>query len=1153
MDLSRFWQTLLDSELIAPQVVLQLQHASTAHLSKKGEQPTQEGICAELVAKKLLSSFQAQVLLSGRSGPFQFGNYTISQPVNFDSYLSTFKARHRKTQHSVLLDFLPGHDQPDLILWRAIEAAAQKLESIDLPQLLTIYESVALPNYRFVVRQRPTGSQISQLAGRAWRLPLSDVCWIFAQLAAAIDTLHQNDSVHGGLHPASIWIAEKGLVQTGCNLIANLPAEVRYSVLAAQDRAAQDSASPAPNDNNDRIKNNPQVAFANREQLIKLAQYWRPAALPPEFLPEEELRQMTSAGRASESTGNAASQSPLNSPNQSNRDPQPIGNIRLATAAKIEWTPAADWFQFGTCLLQTIQKTAQGKIRESEFSTLPSEFSAENHTADGSELISQLRTDLPGNVDGLLDLVSQLLDKSPATRREAARSAQKMLEQQSGRSISKAKPIESPTLAPFKKTLQPFIISPDTTPALSDRPGDKLEDKPEDKPGDDSVSGKSWNTTEPQAPTETGTDTADFSPPVAIDLSEDTGSTSFQRPVSKNRNFEMGVLGVVALLFFSCLAVASWIASKQSGPAFVEGQGNDADVVAANDSTTSLPMEDSSTAEINAKLLRLANLPSSQRPIVIQELIDDDRKTLWESPTEGAALSDLSLPPAPKLIFVFRPQALLAESESELLARSLGPDFLRLKEQWQKIAGVQWSRIDRLVASLHSTPKQIYQSVLVFELDSGIDRDQLFLNWNRSAPANLGSGGSTSFVSADGKLAYRFLPPPQRGRPQGDSGTNDSSTTNDLDTIVRFAIGHPDLVDAIEVETPVEPLLGSLQALLNRSDRDRHFNFIFLRPALFNEEGQAWMGERLSGFNRELSVLIPDEILAATFSLHFDQGTYWELQLVNSVNVKIDELRALLEQRGRLVSDQLIELAGAFPSHPHWNRLKARFGVMIADLFRNARWGVEYGEIVGNGWLPPGAAHNLMAGADLALTLALELPEGLSMASSLSRLGNANDSLGSNISPSADSDRPAVPTTIKEVLAIPRDLKVTNPPDLNLLLAELQAEINDEFPSLGGRFRIKLMGPDLQLEGITQNQRPGALDIDQQPLSSILTQIMISANPSKDISGPSDPNCKLVWLVADEPHPDDPNQASQPIIMVTTRAAAQRQQYQLPPEFQLEN
>ena len=130
---------------------------------------------------------------------------------------------------------------------------------------------------------------------------------------------------------------------------------------------------------------------------------------------------------------------------------------------------------------------------------------------------------------------------------------------------------------------------------------------------------------------------------------------------------------------------------------------------------------------------------------------------------------------------------------------------------------------------------------------------------------------------------------------------------------------------------------------------------------------------------------------------------------------------------------------------------------------------------------------------------------------------------------------------------MPRDLEITSQPDLINCLNDIKAEIKDDFPELPFDFDIRLLGSDLGEEGITQNQRLGDLSFAKTPLAEILTQIMVQANPDKNISGPQDPNCKLVWVVG--PDPDAPEIEK---ILITTRKAAAAKEYVLPEAFQTE-
>ena len=168
------------------------------------------------------------------------------------------------------------------------------------------------------------------------------------------------------------------------------------------------------------------------------------------------------------------------------------------------------------------------------------------------------------------------------------------------------------------------------------------------------------------------------------------------------------------------------------------------------------------------------------------------------------------------------------------------------------------------------------------------------------------------------------------------------------------------------------------------------------------------------------------------------------------------------------------------------------------------------------------AAHNLLAGAELALSLgdATVVPDA--------------------IAPTKKSS----PQTLEELLAMPRSLSVTTNPDLNQLLLAISTEVNEQFPEMPFKLRIELAGTDLAKEGITQNQRPGDFTADQKPLSAILTEIMLRANPDKSAKAASDPNCKLVWVIAVAP-----NNPAERIIQVTTRSAASERGLPLPAQF----
>ncbi len=493
------------------------------------------------------------------------------------------------------------------------------------------------------------------------------------------------------------------------------------------------------------------------------------------------------------------------------------------------------------------------------------------------------------------------------------------------------------------------------------------------------------------------------------------------------------------------------------------------------------------------------------RPVrYLQTVVDDDGKRLWETPTVGPPIDFSFLPPAPKLILAWRPSDLIVSEDGALLVRSLGPAINAMLDDWLERSGLTLDQLEQLVVSLHSVDFQ-YQPVVRVRLTRPMEKQRLVEMWGALREQQTDSGQNI-FVNDNG-TAWWLVDEPDAASP----------------FVTRtFLTGAESLVRQAAELGGASPLAGTLAELGEQTDRDRHVNFLFLRHALFNDEGQKLMSGKMAPFNRALNLALHDSIRGGLLSLHLDQGTYLEVRWATTLDLKPAELSEWMENALRTQRDRLMELVATLPPNRYWDRVRARFGGMLSDLYRHVRIGIERDHVIANAWLPPMAAHNLLASSELLIHFA------------------------DSISPVTSTPSDAPPQSIEELLRRPRNLKVTTNPDLNILLADLEAEILDEYGNLPFPFAIKILGNDLLIEGITKNQRPGEFDLEQKPLSEILTEIMVRANPSKDISGPSDPNCKLVWVLG--PDPDNPERR---IVLVTTRAAAKTRGYDLPADFQL--
>ena len=515
-------------------------------------------------------------------------------------------------------------------------------------------------------------------------------------------------------------------------------------------------------------------------------------------------------------------------------------------------------------------------------------------------------------------------------------------------------------------------------------------------------------------------------------------------------------------------------------------------------------------------------------PPVIQTLVADDGTTLWETPTLGAPIDLDFLPPAPRIILHANPKQLLTKPQGQRLLRSMGQSFATRLTKFENSLGIPLADVDRLLLSFHQTEQKQYHWFAV--VSCSLPKSQLKAKWGELTIAKSLNDGT--IFEGDAGLSYFFVDDVVlASAAPSDVTTSDSAATSPATTDaplideqlvnqpVKFLVGENEFVRSVADLGFGYPISGSIKTLQKSSDEQRDLNLIFLRPSLFNDQGQNWMGKSLSVFNRQLSELIPDEVGGGMVSFHADSGDYFEVTLDRRVDITAEELETRIQTGINQRFQALVALTERIPPSEHWQALQNRFGEMLSSVTRDFRWVSDRRQLTGNVWLPPMASHNLIATSELVAAFQRTAVD-------------------------PDARQQNVPQSLAALLQEKRDLDIANPPDLNVLLADLEQEVNGDYNGLPFQWRIVLLGADLEKDGITKNQRPGPLKLKQKSFTEILTSIVVSANPDKDITGAADPNCKLIWVVA-----QDPDNADQQAILITTRAAAEEKSYQLPDSF----
>jgi len=197
-----------------------------------------------------------------------------------------------------------------------------------------------------------------------------------------------------------------------------------------------------------------------------------------------------------------------------------------------------------------------------------------------------------------------------------------------------------------------------------------------------------------------------------------------------------------------------------------------------------------------------------------------------------------------------------------------------------------------------------------------------------------------------------------------------------------------------------------------------------------------------------------------------------------------------------------------------WRLLASRLPAMWAFLTAQTRSGMVDRHVVFNAYLPPSALPQ----ATLATLLAANTPAAAGQ--------------------TAPAD-PSTRLTVAQMLDRPMSISFDQE-SLQFAIETIAQQFAEDLPPGNQMPKIEIIGGDLQKMGITQNQQIRDFSKRDLPLRTVLTDLLLGANPDRTATGPKDPKQALIWVLAGEGEDAE--------IRVTTRQAAEGQ-YELPEEF----
>ncbi len=205
----QFWHLAATSRLLTSQQCQSLAE-QFGQVEGAAEGETASALAKWLVSTRVLSRYQAAVLLSGKPGPFQYGDYQVFDRIGKGCLKGVFRAVHLPTQYVVFLKFLTGPATQDHRAMHDLAERTAAATTVRHEAVSRCYQLVDAEAYKFIACEPLEGHSLAEHLAAENEISPATACGIASCCANALAELHAHGVIHASVSPTNVWLLPDG-------------------------------------------------------------------------------------------------------------------------------------------------------------------------------------------------------------------------------------------------------------------------------------------------------------------------------------------------------------------------------------------------------------------------------------------------------------------------------------------------------------------------------------------------------------------------------------------------------------------------------------------------------------------------------------------------------------------------------------------------------------------------------------------------------------------------------------------------------------------------------------------------------------------------------------------------------------------------------
>jgi serine/threonine protein kinase len=177
------------------------------------EAETPRQLADRLVREGLLTSYQASLLLKGRTDGFRIGPYRVLERLGFGAMSNVYLCRHQATPGRVAVKVLATMQAKNSTALKRFYREARAASALDHPNLVRVRDIDWDGDTEYMVMDYVDGSSIQDIVKQFGQMDVTRAAHYIAQAAKGLQYAHERGLVHRDIKPGNLLIDRQGTVK----------------------------------------------------------------------------------------------------------------------------------------------------------------------------------------------------------------------------------------------------------------------------------------------------------------------------------------------------------------------------------------------------------------------------------------------------------------------------------------------------------------------------------------------------------------------------------------------------------------------------------------------------------------------------------------------------------------------------------------------------------------------------------------------------------------------------------------------------------------------------------------------------------------------------------------------------------------------------